>query len=89
MSMMRCDGCSKLIDTDDDPDCFDSEGHGFCEPCRDRHWEDGLALAAEHESEVIQPQRDRQDIIDAGRGHLLNEHVAEPFRSILNKFYGA
>lgn len=48
MSMYRCDGCSKVFDTDEDPDAFDSEGQGFCEPCRDEHFAEGRALAREH-----------------------------------------
>lgn len=47
MSMIRCDLCDRLIDSDDDPDCF-VEGNPsgcFCEPCRDR-------AAAEIEAEA-------------------------------------
>ena len=58
MSMYRCDGCSKPIDTDEDPDCFDSEGQGFCEPCRDKHFEEGRALAAEYDRERDQAGAD-------------------------------
>ena len=56
MSMYRCDGCSKLIDTDDDPDCFDSEGQGFCEPCRDRHFEEGREMARDYHLTELAPR---------------------------------
>lgn len=45
MSMIRCDRCSRLIDSDDDPECFvevdNDEGiasylGAFCEWCRDK-----------------------------------------------------
>ncbi len=44
MSMIRCEGCSELIDSDDDPECFVEVGNMrhlhkeiiLCEPCRDR-----------------------------------------------------
>ena len=43
MSMIRCDRCSVLIDSDDDPECFtskdkphDCEGRVLCEPCREQ-----------------------------------------------------
>lgn len=38
MSMIRCDLCNRLIDSDDDPDCF-VEGNPsgcFCERCREQ-----------------------------------------------------
>lgn len=50
MSMIRCDRCSNLIDSDDDPDCFvDDPRHSIpphpdrvlCEPCRDEQEDDG------------------------------------------------
>lgn len=34
MSMIACDMCSRLIDSDDDPDCFEGH-HVICEKCRD------------------------------------------------------
>lgn len=47
MSMCRCDGCDRLIDSDDDPDCFVEVGNMrrlhkeiiLCEPCREKHYE--------------------------------------------------
>lgn len=44
MSMIRCDSCSELIDSDDDPSCFVEVGNMrsqtkdmvLCESCRDR-----------------------------------------------------
>lgn len=74
MSIIHCDGCDKRIDTDEDVDCYDSEGQAYCERCRDEHEADGIILAAEWEREVERPLRERKDIIEAGRGHLLGEH---------------
>lgn len=45
MSCIRCDGCSRIIDSDEDPECFVEVGNMraqtkdvvWCEPCRDRH----------------------------------------------------
>lgn len=73
MSIARCDKCSRQVDTDEDVYCYDSEGQCFCEPCRDAWLEEGRAMAAEYQREVIQPQLDRQDVIDAGRGHLIRD----------------
>lgn len=42
MSMIRCERCDVLIDSDDDPDCFvepdklDPRSHVWCEACRDK-----------------------------------------------------
>lgn len=40
MSMVRCDDCSRPIDSDDDPDCFIETSPTttvcLCETCRDR-----------------------------------------------------
>lgn len=58
MSMIRCEGCSRSIDSDDDPDCFvEHPAHPIngapdivlCEPCRDRREQepDGPAEAIE------------------------------------------
>jgi hypothetical protein len=52
MSMCRCDGCSRIIDSDDDPECFVEVGNMrrlhdtiiLCEPCREDREE-----RAEHE----------------------------------------
>lgn len=36
MSMMRCDRCQKVIDTDDDPDSlYETEDGCICERCRE------------------------------------------------------
>ena len=43
MSMVICEKCDRLIDSDDDPDCFVETGNMrrlhqtvvMCEPCRD------------------------------------------------------
>jgi hypothetical protein len=50
MSMIRCDRCSRLIDSDDDPECFVQViDHGddgatkdavLCEPCREKQLRD-------------------------------------------------
>ena len=48
MSMIRCELCSRLIDSDDDPECFVEEfwtgttperDGVLCEPCREKHLE--------------------------------------------------
>lgn len=39
MSMMRCNDCERLVDTDDDPDSLyvvDHDDQCICEHCRDR-----------------------------------------------------
>lgn len=43
MSMVRCDDCSRLIDSDEDMECFTQEGNGpiRCENCREGEEEDG------------------------------------------------
>lgn len=71
MSMYACDGCKAITDTDDYPDNWDREGQFFCDVCMAAHWAEGAEMAAEYQRDVIQPAQDRQDIIDAGRGHLL------------------
>ena len=46
MSMIRCDGCDRIIDSDDDPDCFVEVGNMrrmnftkvMCERCRDEYY---------------------------------------------------
>lgn len=42
MSMVRCDGCDRFIDSDDDPECFwppevtpNSDDKVYCEWCRE------------------------------------------------------
>lgn len=52
MSMIQCDDCEKIFDSDEDPDCFVTWPDYFpadrrgavtdcvvCEPCRERQWE--------------------------------------------------
>lgn len=46
MSMVRCDECEIMIDSDDDPDCFGEDGNApdiLCDNCRqnaaERAWE--------------------------------------------------
>lgn len=34
MSMMRCAHCTRLIDTDDEPEFFVEDGRCLCEACR-------------------------------------------------------
>lgn len=37
MSMMKCDGCGLVIDTDDDPESlYVLDGDALCEVCRDK-----------------------------------------------------
>jgi len=89
MSMIRCDQCSGLIDTDEHPETHEAESDQWiCWRCRDKteaYWRAEYNAASPEEKN---PEKYRQDMIDAGRGHLLrdepNAHVAEPFRSILN-----
>ena len=46
--MAFCVDCDRLIDTDDDPDCFLEIGNMrrlhkteiVCEPCRERRWDE-------------------------------------------------
>ena len=60
MSMIRCERCPTLIDSDDDPDCFvsinDNDSIVMCEPCRDKHEAEtfayGRELAAEHHRDL-------------------------------------
>jgi hypothetical protein len=62
MSMIRCDLCENLIDSDDDPECF-VEGNPsgcFCKSCRDQ------AEEAERKSRPMPAN------IDA----LIAEHIA-------------
>ena len=41
MSMIRCDGCDRVFDSDDDPQCFEDTDGAFgtwrvlCEQCRE------------------------------------------------------
>lgn len=45
MSMIACSECRRLVNTDDDPDCFVEVGNMrrltstivLCEPCREEH----------------------------------------------------
>lgn len=47
MSCIHCDDCCRLIDSDDDPDCFVEAGNPLglplervlCERCREREWD--------------------------------------------------
>ena len=39
MSMIRCEWCERLIDSDDDPDCFaENPEEVLCEWCRDKRY---------------------------------------------------
>jgi|GEM_PF-5740201 len=65
MSMIRCDHCPALIDSDDDPDCFVEVGNMrrlsetivMCEPCRDRWREKREAEEAAADRAIDQAQR--------------------------------
>jgi hypothetical protein len=35
MSMCKCDQCDRLIDSDDDPECFVGDTSTRCEYCRE------------------------------------------------------
>ena len=42
MSMIKCDGCDRIFDSDEDPDCFIEEDYAdkqparvICETCRE------------------------------------------------------
>lgn len=41
MSMMRCDRCDRLIDTDDDVECWQENDECWCENCRINRWING------------------------------------------------
>lgn len=78
MSMIRCDKCSNLIDTDEQPDTYDTESDQWvCEPCREKteaYWRaqyDAAPLSERNPAEY------RRQMIDAGRGHLLPERWEE------------
>lgn len=76
--MIACSNCPAVIDSDDDPACFtgpEGDGPVLCEPCRDKAEAD---LVAYHRAgydaaspEERNPEKYRQDLIDAGRGHLV------------------
>ena len=36
MSMDRCHRCDRLVDTDEDLECYDKQDYCVCEVCRDR-----------------------------------------------------
>ena len=40
MSMIRCDLCEDLIDSDEDCDCFARDGSAACKWCREEHDEE-------------------------------------------------
>lgn len=74
MSMIRCDLCENLIDSDDDPACF-VEGNPsgcFCESCR---------AEAEAEAEAKPAQRPMPANIDA----MIAEHIASDPRYSCDK----
>lgn len=52
MSMYKCDGCKAIVDTDDFPDNWDSEGQFFCDPCIAAHEAEGRELAREHHMDL-------------------------------------
>lgn len=74
MSMIRCDTCASLIDTDENPDAYCGESDSWsCEACdtaRVAYWR-GLYDAAPLSER--NPEQYRRDMIAAGRGHLLGD----------------
>lgn len=72
MSLLKCDTCPSVIDTDEHPDCHDPEADAwFCPACRaatEAYWRAQYAVASPEERD---PERYRREMIDAGRGHLL------------------
>lgn len=43
MSIARCEKCDRLVDTDEDVECYDQEGQCFCESCRESGEQDSIA----------------------------------------------
>ena len=64
MSMCICSECSRLIDSDDDPDVFVEVGNMrrlhttkiMCEPCRERYFEE----LDDHEREMYHEAKHEQ-----------------------------
>lgn len=56
MSISRCESCNRQVDTDDDVDCYDSEGQCFCESCRDKQFEEGREMARDYHLTVMEPR---------------------------------
>lgn len=71
MSMDRCITCFRPVDTDEDTDCYDAEGQCTCEPCRDATVDYWRAIYDATPPAERNPTQYRQDMIEAGRGHLL------------------
>lgn len=51
MSIMRCTGCDRNIDTDFH-DMEHNDAGDFCERCMERHFAEGRELAAEHHRDL-------------------------------------
>ncbi len=56
MSMYKCDGCKVVIDTDEYPDNWDSEGQFFCDLCIKEHSEEGREMARDYHLTVMSPR---------------------------------
>lgn len=80
MSMIRCDQCSALIDTDENPEthCAESD-QWICEKCRsetEAYWRAQYNAAPLYDRN---PEQYRQEMREAGRGHLVDgiEHLKD------------
>lgn len=75
MSMLNCEDCDKLIDTDLDVEALDDDCSGIvrCRSCRDNRDEAAYERQQEKlmESGGVDDSTYRRDMIEAGRGHLL------------------
>jgi len=86
MSMMRCDRCERLVDTDFE-DVTENDAGVECVRCLDQRTAEAFEDYKLTKMRGDLPQQIKQaaqDIIDAGR----NPTLAEPFRSFLNAISG-
>jgi hypothetical protein len=86
MAIQRCDQCDKPVDTDvtemESFACGEDDSFSVCPGCAEKilaAQEQAMRAArAEYHAAPLSernPTQYRQDMIDAGRGHLLPEHA--------------
>lgn len=72
MSLLPCDRCRLQIDTDEEPETYcEHNDQWICHLCREKEasrWKNEYDAAPLSERD---PKRYREEMIDAGRGHLL------------------
>lgn len=84
MSIMRCDNCNRSVDTDyvemESFPCGEDDTFHLCPTCAEAEYASQEAEMAMHRRDYNaaplserNPEQYRQDMIDAGRGHLLPE----------------